>query len=109
MVTDNRCKECGQVLPAEEHVIVVAFSVLADSREDAMSNLLGEVLPGGRETEANELDGYGTIGWWFAEDDRIVPSDNDSAIFVPQGSQRDLRGVVKSYIRHNTDEQVGYP
>lgn len=61
-----------------EHVILVAFDVLAYSREQAHQRLL-EAL--GRP-DNNPIE-----SWWVAEDDRTDGSDNDSAVFVPFGEQ----------------------
>ncbi len=36
--------------------------------------------------------------WWIAEDDRHDGSDNDSAIFVPRGSQQDMRAVIRAHL-----------
>ena len=36
--------------------------------------------------------------WWIAEDDRTDGSDNDSAIFVPRGSQDDMARVIKAHL-----------
>lgn len=35
-------------------------------------------------------------GWWVAEDDRLDPSDNDSAIFVPKGMQAHVEQILAS-------------
>lgn len=32
--------------------------------------------------------------WWVAEDDRLEPSPNDSAIFVPKGMQTHIEHVL---------------
>lgn len=64
-----------------EHTILVAFTVYAPTREDAQSRLM-RLLP------QPSRDGIGTLdSWWIAEDDRVDWSDNDSAVFVPLGSQ----------------------
>jgi len=65
-----------------EHTILVAFTVYAANREDAQRRLM-RLLP------RPSRDGIGTLdSWWIAEDDRIDGSDNDSAVFVPMGSQQ---------------------
>lgn len=62
-----------------EHIITVGFSVRGQSREDAHRNL-HRVLP--VPTESPDLE-----QWWVAEDDRLDGSDNDSAVYIPMGSQ----------------------
>ena len=62
-----------------EHTILVAFTVEADTREQAHENLL-ITLP--------EPNGF-LDSWWVAEDDRTDGSDCDSAVFVHQGKQHD--------------------
>lgn len=62
------------------HVILVAFSIDADTRKEAMATLTDELvkdlatLPSGS-------------AWWIAEDLRTDGSDNDSAVFVKPGLQ----------------------
>lgn len=73
-----------------EHTILVAITVDADSRADAM-RVLPNALPrpgwyyGGdsKETGRRQID-----SWWIAEDDRTDRSDNDSAVFVSKGTQQ---------------------
>lgn len=70
-----------------EHVILTAWDVEAPDRATALQVLLRTLkgwVPLGpgpyRETSYVEA-------WWTAEDDRTDQSDNDSAVFVPQGTQ----------------------
>lgn len=68
-----------------EHVVIVAMTVEAADRDQAMRTLEWMLVP--------PPDPRCT-GWWFAEDDRIDGNDNDSAVFVPQGSQGVARAVL---------------
>lgn len=67
-----------------EHVILVAFTVEAPSRENAQ-RLLFEELP---------TPGRPITSWWVAEDDRIDGSDNDSAVFCDRLRQGDAQKVL---------------
>lgn len=64
----------------DEHIILVAFQVPADTRQEAAERLLPALQPVIGEEGPAEC-------WWQAEDDRIDGSDNDSAIFVHPGTQ----------------------
>lgn len=66
-----------------EHVILVAFQVAADSREDAHRHLGDALAPLLRSNDNTEVE-----AWWVAEDDRQDGSDNDSAVFVTPGNQQ---------------------
>lgn len=71
-----------------EHVILVAFQVTADSREEAEQSLL-MVLPRPKGLPRGDMPGHGFLEcWWVAEDDRHDGSDNDSAVFVHPGAAR---------------------
>lgn len=75
-----------------EHVILVAFSVEAPTREGAETVLLNELPRPGTERVINlALPSDARIAtiwsWWVAEDDRRDGSDNDSAVFVTPGNQ----------------------
>lgn len=71
-----------------EHVILVACVVEADTR-DAAQDVVMALLP------FNE--------WWIAEDDRRDGSDNDSAVFVPQGSQQSYADAIHAdWLRSKT-------
>jgi hypothetical protein len=73
------------------HTILVAFAVNGTTREEAEQTLMGR-LPN------PESDCHETIDcWWIAEDDRIDGSDNDSAVFVPKGTQAQWQRAVKAY------------
>jgi hypothetical protein len=61
-----------------EHVFLVAVTVEAEDRETAERHLHTVLPTPGEEVES----------WWIAEDDRRDRSDNDSAVFVPLGTQR---------------------
>lgn len=69
----------------DEHVVLVAFTVNATDRESAQRALM-RLLP---RPGSGSFVGPAVIdSWWIAEDDRIDGSDNDSAVFVPMGSQQ---------------------
>lgn len=67
------------------HVIIVAFEVHGKSRKQAQEALMEQLLPMHPPVEAVPC----VECWWIAEDDRIDGSDNDSAVFVPYGSQEE--------------------
>lgn len=90
----THCPNCGQSLPVEEHVILVAFVVSAPSRPAAMDMIEMRHLPDMLTIHSNEIRDNGVTGWWFAEDDRTCGSDNDSAVFVPKGRQADAVVIV---------------
>lgn len=60
------------------HVILVAFTVRGDSIETA-HHALTTRLPRPYD------DGSPIQEWWVAEDQRFDGSDNDAAVFVPNG------------------------
>jgi hypothetical protein len=65
---------------AKEHVVLVAMVVRAPDEREAQ-RILHDRLAGVR-------DGAQVDSWWVAEDQRFFDdSDNDSAVFVPQGRQ----------------------
>jgi hypothetical protein len=67
--------------PLPAWTVLVAFAVNGESFIDAQRRLMAR-LPD------PESDGHAIIdGWWIAEDERVDGSDNDSAIFVPKGTQ----------------------
>lgn len=68
-----------------EHVILVAITVEASSRQDAMSAVL-DALPNLGDSEVYRNTPLES--WWIAEDDRIDNSDCDSAVFVHPGRQQ---------------------
>lgn len=75
--------------------ILVAFSVIAETREQAERMLMGympSVGAFGSECET-PID-----SWWVAEDDRRDGSDNDSAVYVPKGMQSDARRTLLQYL-----------
>lgn len=64
-----------------EHVILVAFTIEADSYRRAQ-----HVLMPGLQLFLSSHDGPAE-SWWIAEDERYDGSDNDSAVFVTPGAQ----------------------
>lgn len=69
-----------------EHVILVAFTVAADSMEEAQARLT-DALPDVAALTYVE-------SWWIAEDERYDLSDNDSAVFVPMGRQHQIMTML---------------
>lgn len=70
-----------------EHVILVAITVEADTRERALT-LVERFIP--RTSEANYVE-----DWWVATDDRLDGSDRDSAVFVKAGLQADAHRYLE--------------
>jgi hypothetical protein len=66
--------------PEQEIVVLVGFTVNANSMSEAQARLMINLPP-------PETLGPGG-SWWIAEDDRYDGSNNDSAVFVPKGTQR---------------------
>lgn len=67
----------------ETHVRLVAFEVHGDTiaeADAALQSKLHGILKMNDPASAIEC-------WWVAEDDRTDGSDNDSAVFVPPGTQ----------------------
>lgn len=79
-------------------------AVVAQSEEDVTEFLLASTK--GPDTQDRTVD-----CWWIAEDDRHDGSDNDSAIFVPRGSQSDLASVRDMWFEHHEEawREDGYP
>lgn len=78
----------------DQYIVLVAFDVYGHSMKDAQVRLA-------RGLE-NVIDRGIADSWWIAEDERYDGSDNDSAVFVPKGSQTafarlvaDERGAVR--------------
>jgi hypothetical protein len=76
-----------------EHVILVAVSVTAPTREIAEAHL-HIALP--RPTYIPEGTAAFVDSWWVAEDDRRDGSDNDSAVFVNPGRQAQAYALLES-------------
>jgi len=75
-----------------EHTILVAFTVDAQPFESEDGRPLAELVLHDRlgQVRGRTLTDRGTFevtSWWVAEDDRHDGSDNDSAVFVPMGTQ----------------------
>jgi hypothetical protein len=66
-------------------IILVAFEVEHDDWEQAQRRLM-HALP----TPTPD----GIQCWWIAEDVRYDRSDNDSAVFVDKGAQREAHDVL---------------
>lgn len=80
-------------------------AVVAESHEKLVQTLVSAELTNA-DLYTDPVD-----SWWVAEDDRTDRSDNDSAIFVPRGSQGDFAEAVRQLIDARTDEwdENGYP
>jgi hypothetical protein len=77
-----------------EHVVLVAFSVEADSMEAAQYRLMDKLTDVTRNNSA-------VTEWWVAEDERYDRSDNEAAVFVPEGLNKvRARQLLEEYIRH---------
>ena len=71
------------------NIILVAFDVDSLSRDGAHL-ALQRMLP---KPGTDEMVGDERVvldSWWVAEDDRKDGSDNDSAVFVPPGTQHQV-------------------
>lgn len=71
-----------------EHTILVAVTVYAPTWEAAQAKLMLNMPKPG-------VDGIDS--WWIAEDERYDGSDNDSAVFVPIGTQVFWQTEVSDY------------
>lgn len=80
-----------------EYTFHVAFNVIAPSRQEAEIALAG-VLPTPNATTPT--------CWWIAEDDRLDGSDNDSAVFVPKGSQADAGHYIEVMFNYPIEMQT---
>lgn len=69
-----------------EHVILVALDVVAPDRPIAHRTVTTQLQRVPLGAGPFQADAY-VDSWWVAEDDRTDGSDNDSAVFVPMGSQ----------------------
>lgn len=82
----------------DQHIVLVAFDVYGHSMRDAQVHLAERL----KALFATMRD---MGSWWIAEDERYDGSDNDSAVFVPKGSQTafarlvaDERGAVREAV-----------
>lgn len=82
-----------------EHVILVAFTVANTTRvisRDEAEVFLRERLPLPHGS-LNDGDPH-LKEWWIAEDQRDDGSDNDSAVFVPKGSQAAAETLLRTQL-----------
>lgn len=71
------------------HTILVAFVVHGKDRAEAQRELMLRLPDPVDDIYSPVVKPHEVIdSWWIAEDDRIDGSDNDSAVFVPMGSQQ---------------------
>ena len=94
------------VAETTEHVILVAVTITATSREDAEAAVhIAIPRPGSNyPTPSGALAAIES--WWVAEDDRNDRSDNDSAVFVTPGTQSAAHELLK---RHGMTEAHNDP
>lgn len=59
-----------------EQIVLVALSVTAADHIDAQAKLMPHIVQMGKNVRND-------FTWWFAEDERIDGSDNESAILIP--------------------------
>lgn len=86
-----------------DHVILVAFDVLAETRHKAQV-LLMERMTGVRGPFHLTANHPLVDSWWIAEDDRADGSDSDSAVFVEPGRKGHAAAVLHALeitARHN--------
>lgn len=70
------------------YTILVAFCVNAETRAEAQRELMLRLPDPVSDKYWPSVGPHEVIdSWWIAEDDRIDGSDNNSAVFVPMGSQ----------------------
>jgi hypothetical protein len=82
-----------------EHVILVAFHMSADTMQQAQIKLMPNLPVPGEDIGLEE--------WWIAEDERYDGSDNDSAVFVPGSGQKfERQGVDEDPIPDDLYERV---
>jgi len=80
-----------------EHVFLVAVEVNGDADREKVEKYLHERLPLDREGAPDgDPDGTYVESWWIAEDERYDRSDNDSAVFVIPGKQREARNLLRT-------------
>jgi hypothetical protein len=75
-----------------EHTITIAVTVEADSAIKAHDQVAAALRGSDTIDPARNLNGI--TSWWVAEDQRIDGSDNDSAVFVHPGAQRQAVQVL---------------
>lgn len=79
------------------HVIMVAFEVEGTDWKNAQTNLMA-TLPTPWHSRFIEC-------WWIAEDERYDGSDNDSAVFVPIGTQEPTNKLI-NYMKESADQAI---
>lgn len=89
--------EAMDISTDQEYVVLVAISVGGCSAfEDAHHVVMDTLRPLIRD------NGGPLESWWIAEDERYDGSDNDSAVFVPIGTQRafsDMIAALRAAVR----------
>lgn len=85
----------------DEHVILVAFQVRAGDEgleNESRADVMGSLMEGLKELGPLGTDNvFGVECWWVAEDDRTDGSDNDSAVFVHPGKQKDAVSILHDH------------
>lgn len=74
-------------------VIIMAFEVdtKTENPQTALMGHLQHLVPETWDTD-NEV-----VSWWIAQDERLDGSDNDSAVFVKKGNEREAQDLLKRY------------
>lgn len=70
-----------------EHVILVAFTVMGDTRDEAYKGLGEQLALALDDDDSLRADLNPITSCWIAEDDRRDHGDNDSAVFCHKGTQ----------------------
>jgi hypothetical protein len=79
----------------DEHVILVAVQVQADTRVRAHRDV-AEFLNASR-LGPDRHPFSKVVAWWIAEDDRVDGSDNDSAVFCNPGEQHNAALILHEH------------
>lgn len=88
--------EARSILRSEFHdVLLVAFDLRGRDARDVQT-WLGDNLPEAG-TFHGDADEIYLDSWWIANDERFIPSDTDSAVFVKKGSQEEARALLREH------------
>lgn len=83
------------------HTFLVAFVVEHDGTREEAEHLLTMALPRPQGLGRDDMPGNDWLDcWWVAEDDRHDRSDCDSAVFVPMGTQDEIRQHLRDRVDH---------
>lgn len=84
--------------PEYEYTFAVGVTAYGVDRADAERKVI-DLLADGTAARHGFSERLRISDWWVAEDDRSDDSDQDSAIWVPLGSQRAAVEVLDQYLR----------